>query len=97
MGSDLNILVWKWSKMPKKILILPYKTRWKPRFSMDTRPLVEGLVVNFGIFLDVFEFLRFGCFFFRFSNNLVFWVILVHPETLSNVLETSGQRAYHSF
>ena len=41
-------------------LILPYKTRWKPRFPIDQRPLVEGRIANFVIFLNVFEFLRFG-------------------------------------
>ena len=41
-------------------LILPYKTWWKPRFLMDERSLVEGYIANFGISLDVFEFLRFG-------------------------------------
>ena len=30
---------------------------------MDWRPLVEGRIANFGIPLDVFEFLRFGWFF----------------------------------
>ena len=42
------------------LLILPYKTWCKPRFPMDQRPLVEGRIANFGISLDVFEFLRFG-------------------------------------
>ena len=32
---------------------------WKPRFPMDQRHLVEGRIANFGIFLDVFEFLHF--------------------------------------
>ena len=36
-----------------------YKTRWKPRFPMDLRPLVEGRIANFGIFLDFVELLRF--------------------------------------
>ena len=30
---------------------------------MDKRPLVEGRIAYFGIFLDVFEFLRFEWFF----------------------------------
>ena len=42
------------------LLILPYTTWWKPRFQMDLRPLVKGRIANFGISLDVFEFLRFG-------------------------------------
>ena len=52
---------------PKKnlffLLILLYKTWWKPRFPMDQRPLVEGYIANVGISLDVFEFFRFGLFF----------------------------------
>ena len=36
---------------------------------MDQRPLVEGHIANFGISLDVFEFLRFGCFFPFFKKN----------------------------
>ena len=38
---------------------MPYKTWWKPRFPMEKRPLVKGRIANFGIFLDIFEFLRF--------------------------------------
>ena len=57
--------------------ILPYKTCWKPRFPMDERPLVEGYIANFGISLDVCEFLRFG-WFFRFSKKLGFRLFLVH-------------------
>ena len=49
-------------------LILPYKTWWKPRFPMDYRPLVKGRIANFGIFLDVFEFLCFGWFFSVFKK-----------------------------
>ena len=53
-------------KLPRKkkvffcVLILPYKTWWKPRFPMDWRPLVEGYIANIGISLVVFEFLSFG-------------------------------------
>ena len=52
-------------KLPLKnklfcLLILFYKTWWEPRFPMDKRPLVEGCIANFGIFVDVFEFLCFG-------------------------------------
>jgi hypothetical protein len=36
------------------LLILPYKTWWKPCF------LIKGRIANFSISLDVFEFLRFG-------------------------------------
>ena len=40
--------------------ILPYKICWKPHFKNHKRPLVEGRIANFGISLEVFEFLRFG-------------------------------------
>ena len=60
-------------KSPRKkkivfLLILPYKTCWKPRFPMDERPLVEGYIANFGLSLDIFEFLRFGWFFLFFKK-----------------------------
>jgi hypothetical protein len=48
------------------LLILPYKTWWKPRFPMDKRPFVEGYIANFGISLDILEFFRFGLLFFCF-------------------------------
>ena len=54
------------------LLILHYKTWWKPRFQMDLRPLVKGRIANFGISLDDFEFLRFGWFFSVFQKN---WVL----------------------
>ena len=53
------------------LLILPYKTWRKPRFPMYSRPLVEGRIANFGISLDIFEFLRFG-WFFPFLKKWVF-------------------------
>ena len=63
-----TFLFWIGLKSPHKknlvfLLILPYKTCWKSRFLMDERPLVEGYIANFGLSLDVFEFLRFGWFF----------------------------------
>ena len=66
-------------KSPRKkkffLLILPYKTCWKPRFPMDERPLVKGYIANLGISLDVFEFLRFG-WFFPFFKKIGFLGIL---------------------
>ena len=62
----------------KSLQILPYKTCWKPRFPMDERPLVEGYIANFGISLDVFEFLRFG-WFFPFFKKFGFLGILGPP------------------
>ena len=68
-GLNFNIFVWKWSKIAKQKIIVffpadfAYKTRWKPRFPMDLRPLVNGRIANFGIFLDIFEFIKFGLLF----------------------------------
>ena len=45
---------------------------------MDGRPLVKGYIANFGISLDVFEFLRFGCF-FPFFKKIWFLGILGPP------------------
>ena len=39
---------------------------------MDERPLVEGYIANFGISVDVFEFLRFGRLFYVLQKNWVF-------------------------
>ena len=54
-------------------LILPYKTRWQPRF-----PVVEGRIANFDIFLDVFEFLSFG-WLFPFFKKFSFFDFLGPP------------------
>ena len=56
------------------LLILRYKTCWKPRFPMDERPLVKGYIANFGISLEVFELLRFGWFFSVFQKA---WVLAI--------------------
>ena len=78
------------------LLILPYKTCWKPRFPMDERPLVEGYIANFGIYLDVFfKFFLFDDF-FPFSKNLGFWVFLVHPTVVSVLLSASVERCFVS-
>ena len=45
---------------------------------MDERPLVEGYIDNFGMYLDVFEFLRFG-WFFPFFKKIGFLGILGPP------------------
>ena len=49
-------------------LIMPFKTWWKPRFSMD----VEGCIAYFGICLDIFEVFAFWMIFSVFQKNLVF-------------------------
>ena len=46
---------------------------------MDKRPLVEGCIANFGIFLDVFEFCVLDDF-FPFFKNIGFWGILGPPS-----------------
>ena len=76
-GLTFEHFVCKWSKITaqKKVcflLILPYKTWWKPRFPMNKRPLVEGYIANIGISLGLFEFLRFGWFFSVFQKIWVF-------------------------
>ena len=97
MVSDLKIFVWKWSNITvqKKekffLLFLPYKTCWKPCFPMDERPLVKGYIANFGISLDIFEFLRFG-WFFAFKKKEGFWVFLVHPTVVLMLLSASVER-----
>ena len=40
----------------------------------------EGRIANFGIFLEVFEFLGFVMIFFRFSKKNGFWGILGPPS-----------------
>ena len=67
----------------------------KPLFPMNYRPLVEGCIANFCIFLDFFEFLRFGSF-FRFSKKLGFWVFLVRPTVVSMLLSASVERCFVS-
>ena len=87
-----------WSKIAvqKKViflLILPYKTWWKPCFPMDQRPLVEGYIANFGISLDIFEFFRFGLFFpFLIFFCFFFCVFLVHPTVASVLLSALVKR-----
>ena len=59
--EHFSLEVVKNRKKKKKYFLadFAYKTRWKPCFPMDKRPLVKGRIPNFSIFLDVFEFLRF--------------------------------------
>ena len=57
----------------KKKMFFGYSwSTWKPRFLMDLRPLVKGRIANFGIFLDVFEILRFLMIFLVFQKIMVF-------------------------
>ena len=60
------------------LLILPYKTCWKPHFPMNERPWVEGYIANLGLSLNVFELLRFG-WFFPFFKIFGFLAILCPP------------------
>ena len=84
-------VVWN-RRAKKKMLILPYKTWWKPRFLMDKRLLVKGRIANFGISLDVFLSFAFWMIFSVFQKNQVFCVFL--ETTLPDGLKTSGWRAY---
>ena len=55
---------------------------------MDERPPVEGYITNFGISLNVFEFLRFGSFFpfkkktwvFGYSWSILPWYWCYYPH-----------------
>ena len=58
--------------------IFSYKILWKPCFMMDQIPLVKGRIANFGIFLDIFEFLRFW-WIFPFFKTIGFLGILGPP------------------
>ena len=57
---------------------------------------LEGYIANFGISLDVFDFLRFEWFFSVFQKNLVFWLFLVHPTVVLVLLSTSVERWFVS-
>ena len=46
---------------------------------MDERPLVEGYITNFGIFLDIFSSFSVYYDFFRFSTKIGFLGILGSP------------------
>ena len=83
MVSDLKTFTNKRCKIAAQkklvfVLILPYKTWWKPRFPIDLRPLVKGYIANIGISLDVFEFARFLRF-FPFKKKCWFSGILGPP------------------
>ena len=67
----------------------------KPRYAMDQRPLVEGRIANFGIFLDFSSF-RVLDDFFHFSKKLGFGVFLVHPPMASVLLSASVERCFVS-
>ena len=104
MVSDLNILVWKWSKIAKQKKCFLLLSDFALQNKVETT-LPDGLEASsqrayrdFGIFLEVFEFLCFGWFFPLKHFFLGFWVFLVHPETTPpDRFETSGRRAYCKF
>ena len=59
---------------------------------MDQRPLVEGFIVNFGIFLEVFELLHFWMIFSVFQKNLILeysWNVL---ELCTQNFKRSGKK-----
>ena len=101
LSQNWKFLLESGLKSPRKksfvLLILPYKTWWKPRFPMDWRPLVKGYIANFSISLDGFEFFRFGLFFpflifFPVLFFFSFCVFLVHPTLVSVLLSASVKR-----
>ena len=51
----------------------------------------KGILLILGIFLDVFEFLRFG-WLFLFSKNVGFGVFFIHPTVKSVLLSASVER-----
>ena len=55
-----------------------WRTKHVENHASRWRPLVEGYITNFGIYLDFFEFLRFG-WFFPFFKKLGFLAILGPP------------------
>ena len=63
------------------------KAWWKPGFAMNQRPLLKGPIANFGISLDVFDFLIFFIFFYFFFSYLDFPVQL---QCILEVLKRGG-------
>ena len=65
MVSDLNIFVWKWSKIAaqkKFFFVADFTLQNKLEITLPNGLETsdqKGRIVNFGISLDVFEFLRF--------------------------------------
>ena len=57
--------------------------------------MVKGRIANFGIFVDVFEFLVLYDF-FLFSKKLGFGVFLVHPPMALVLLSASVERCFVS-
>ena len=87
MGSDLNIFVWKWSKIAKQKkyflwLNLPYKR-------------LKGVSLTLAYFKTFLSFYILDDF-FRFSKNLGFWVFLVHPTVVLVLLSASVERCFVS-
>ena len=60
------------NKTKKFWLIFPYKTRWKPHFLMDWRPLVEGRIANLAYFYMFLSFCVLDDFFLFFKTIWVF-------------------------
>ena len=97
MVSDVNIFVWKWSKIAarKKFFFcadFALQNMLKPRFPMDKRLLVKGYIANFGISLDVIAFWM--IFFVKKKEG--FWVFLVHPTVVLVLLSASVERCFVS-
>ena len=99
MVSDLNIFVWKWSKIAAHFfflkLILLYKTCLKSRFPMDERPLVGGYIASFWHISRRFWVVEFGMIFSVFFL-MGFWLFLVHPTVVLVLLSASVKRCFVS-
>ena len=94
MLSDLTICVRKWSKIACADFALQNMVETTLPDGLETSG--QGCIANFGIFLDIFEFLRFGWFFFRFPKKMGFWAFLVHPTVVSVLLSASVERCFVS-
>ena len=82
MVSDLNIFVWKWSKIAAKKKVCFFadfavQNILKTTLPDDERPLVKGYIANLGKSLDVFEFCVLDNFSVFKKNG--FWGILGPP------------------
>ena len=68
----------------------------KPLFPMDKRPLVQGPIANFGIFLDVFGFFAFQIILSIFQKKISFLGILGYSTVVSVLPSASVERCFVS-
>ena len=102
MVSDLNIFVWKWSKIAKQKKMFFFLADFVLQNSVETT-LFDGLETSGQrVYRKFWHISRLFCVFWMifsvFFFKLGFWVVLVYLETtLPDGLDTSGQRAYRKF